>query len=221
MEKEIKELIKISENSLIRISKSLEITNKIITDTYKSIQIGNQIWIIDNLNVDRFRNGDLINEAGSMEEWKKASENNISAWCYYGNDLENGRKLGKLYNWSAVNDPRGLAPEGWHIPSKQEWDELSDFLGGVDQAGLKMKNSLGWGEIDNVNNCGFNALPGGFRISLGWFVSLNDFGYWWSNSEYSVEKAWGYNISKESNTLNSSYAPEKGRGLSVRCIKDK
>lgn len=86
-------------------------------NAYKTVTIGNQVWMAENLNVDKFRNGDLILQAKTEEEWKKAGENKHPAWCYFDNDTANDAKYGKLYNWYAVNDPRGLAPAGWHIPT--------------------------------------------------------------------------------------------------------
>jgi len=85
------------------------------------VTIGNQVWMSQNLNVDKFRNGDPIPHAETREEWEKAGENRHPAWCYYDNDSANADKYGKLYNWYAVNDPRGLAPEGWKIPSHEDW----------------------------------------------------------------------------------------------------
>ena len=81
------------------------------------ITIGRQVWMTENLNVDKFRNGDPISHAKTDEEWVKAGENGSPAWSHYDNDPANGEKYGKLYNWYAVNDSRGLAPEGWKIPS--------------------------------------------------------------------------------------------------------
>jgi uncharacterized protein (TIGR02145 family) len=109
---------------------------------YKTVKIGNQVWMAENLNVDRFRNGDPIPEARTKEEWLKADENKQPAWCYYDNNPANGTKYGKLYNWFAVNDSRGLAPAGYHIPSDAEWTQLTDFLGS--EAGTKMKSTSGW-----------------------------------------------------------------------------
>ena len=107
---------------------------------YKTVQIGTQVWMTKNLDVSTFRNGDPIPEAKTDEEWEKAGENKQPAWCYYNNDPGNGEKYGKLYNWYAVNDSRGLAPVGYHIPSDAEWTILTDFLGGEDAAGNKMKS---------------------------------------------------------------------------------
>ena len=105
-----------------------------------------------NLDVDRFRNGDPIPHAQTEEEWLYAGENGQPAWCYYDNDPKNGKKYGKLYNWYAVNDYRGLAPKGYHIPSDEEWSVLTRFLGGVYIAGDKMKSTTGWDNNENVNN---------------------------------------------------------------------
>ena len=95
---------------------------------YKTVVIGNQTWMAENLNVGRFRNGELIPEAKTLEEWQEAIDEKKPAWCYYDNDIKKGELYGKLYNWYAVNDPRGLAPLGWHIPTINEWNNLNNYL---------------------------------------------------------------------------------------------
>ena len=120
------------------------------------VTIGNQVWMTKNLNVDKFRNGDVIPEAKSEEEWKKAGEEGKPAWCYYENDPANGAKYGKLYNWYAVNDLRGLAPEGYHVPTNDEWTVLIDYLGGGEVAGKKMKSKSGW---DSYTTGGSKTCP--------------------------------------------------------------
>ena len=162
------------------------------TRNSREIIIGTQVWMAKNLCVDYFRNGDPIPQVKSTKEWKKAAKNQQPAWCYYKNKLENGAKYGKLYNWYAVNDPRGLAPEGWHIPTDNEWKLLSNYLGGEDFAGKKMKSTSGWFDLDGnengvgTNESGFNGLPGGFRDDFGSFGSQGSFGNWWSASEGST-----------------------------------
>ncbi len=151
------------------------------------VTIGTQVWMTKNLNVDTFRNGDPIPEAKTDEEWKKARDNKEPAWCYYDNDPANGAKYGKLYNWYAVNDTRGLAPEGWKVPSDEDWSRLTDFLGGDSIAGIKMKSTDFWvsinGESDNgTNESGFSALPGGYRPTNGTFNFRRSDGVWWSLS---------------------------------------
>ncbi len=109
---------------------------------YKTVTIGNQVWMKENLNVSTFRNGDPIPEAKTAEEWQAAGTEKQPAWCYYDNDPKNGVKYGKLYNWYAVNDARGLAPVGYHVPTDEEWSVLIGFLG--NDVLKKMKSTSGW-----------------------------------------------------------------------------
>ena len=130
------------------------------------VTIGTQVWMTKNLDVATFRNGDPIPQAKtSDEEWDKAYvDAEQPAWCYFDNLPRNGEKYGKLYNWYAVNDPRGLAPEGWHVPSDAEWTQLTDYLGGREKAGAKMKSENGWSD-------------GGFANEIavsGWLYRGND-----------------------------------------------
>jgi uncharacterized protein (TIGR02145 family) len=118
----------------------------------KSVKIGSQIWMAENLNVSTFRNGDPIKEARSAEDWESACKNKIPAWCYYNNDQKNGNIYGKLYNVYAVNDPRGLAPKGWHVPSVNEWETLERFLRNS-ETGKKMKSENGWSNWDDDLTC--------------------------------------------------------------------
>ena len=143
----------------------------------QTITIGTQVWMTKNLDVATFRNGDPIPQAKTDEEWEKAGENQQPAWCYYDNDPANGAKYGKLYNWYAVNDSRGLAPVGYHIPSDAEWTILTDFLGGEKVAGTKMKSTDFWADYEGnsgngTNESGFSGLPGGYR-SFRWYILLH------------------------------------------------
>lgn len=114
-----------------------------ITDGYgqtsNGVTIGNQVWMSKNLNVDKFRNGEAIPEAKTAEDWDKAGRAGKPTWSYFENNTANGESYGKFYNWYAVNDPRGLAPQGWKVPSDQDWITLTDFLGGKTVTGNKMK----------------------------------------------------------------------------------
>jgi uncharacterized protein (TIGR02145 family) len=123
---------------------------------YKTVVIGSQTWMAENLNVSKFRNGDLIPKAKTKEDWEQAGKNKQPAWCYYNNDPTNSAKFGILYNWYAVNDPRGLSPAGYHIPTDAEWTSLTTFLGGVEAAGKKMKSASGW---KNYTSGGYAACP--------------------------------------------------------------
>jgi uncharacterized protein (TIGR02145 family) len=122
----------------------VNITSTNLIDIKNQIKIGNQTWSIKNLDVSTFCNGEIIPQAKTDEEWKRASNDKKPAWCYYNNDLKNGAKYGKLYNWYAVSDSRGLAPTGWHIPTDEEFNELISFLGGNNQAAQKLKSNNGW-----------------------------------------------------------------------------
>jgi uncharacterized protein (TIGR02145 family) len=184
----------------------------------KEITIGDQVWMSRNLNVDKFRNGDRIPEVKTDEEWVKAGENEQPAWCYYDNNPANGKEYGKLYNWYAVNDPRGLAPEGWHVPSDEEWTELSEFLG--KNPGFKMKSETGWdGNGNGSNESGFNGLPGGIRYSGGPSCYVGKGGTFWSSSEDDSDDAWSRHLSDFTRDLltDSTY---KIHGISVRCLRD-
>jgi len=183
----------------------------------ESVKIGSQRWSEYNLDVDHFRNGDKIPEAKTFSEWDSAEP----VWCYYMNDSANGEKWGKLYNWHAVNDPRGLAPKGWHIPSYDEWLKLVGFLGGEDVAGTKMKSLNGWHKGGGgFNESGFNGLPGGLRYNSGSFSdSSGDGGLWWSSTESSSENAWACILHYEHESLDEAQLL-KTYGMSVRIVKD-
>ncbi len=186
-----------------------------------SVKIGDQLWMQRNLDVVVFRNGDTIHEAKTDEEWKNAAIEKRPAWCYYGNRLRNGKKYGKLYNWYAVNDSRGLAPVGWHIPNVLEWKKLSDAMGGDNSAGLRLKAHYGW---KNDNGLGkekslFLALPGGNRDGLGDFFSIEERGCWWSANELNAYRAIYYSLYYGANNF-AKMDYYKMDGFSVRCIKD-
>ena len=123
------------------------------SDSLGDVTIGNQVWMASNLHTFYFRNGDPIPIVKTDEAWEEAARNEQPACCYYENEAENGQKYGLLYNRYAVNDPRGLAPEGYHIPSDEEWTELSDFLGGEENAGYQMKANAGWHSYDGDTIC--------------------------------------------------------------------
>jgi len=196
---------------------------------FESIKIGKQEWMLKNLDVDRFRNGDLIPHIKDKEEWVKAGNNKQPAWCYYDNNPENGKIYGKLYNWYAVNDKRGLAPAGWHVPSDAEWTVLTTYLGGESVAGSKMKSVRGWndwkdkyGEIQNGNgdnSSGFNALPGSTRNFNGSFDFIRYTAFFWSATENDFNYAWNRNLNYNLGNVNMIYY-NNSVGASVRCLRD-
>lgn len=135
-------------------------TNPIVatpSGPYKTVAIGTQVWMKENLNVSTFRNGEPIPEAKTAEEWKAAGEAEQPAWCYYDNDPKNSAKYGKLYNWYAVNDPRGLAPVGWHVPTDSDWTNFKNYFKDFINSELdEIKSKSGWINkytYKSCNNC--------------------------------------------------------------------
>jgi uncharacterized protein (TIGR02145 family) len=183
-----------------------------------TVKIGIQIWATANLNVSTFRNGDTIPEARTNNEWAAAGESGKPAWCNYNNNSANGLKYGKLYNWYAVNDIRELAPEGWALSSDDDWAKLTNYLGGLEAAGRKLKSTNGWNEGNNgTDEAGFMGLPGGYRVENGTFLNLGSIGTWWSVTEARTLTAIDHYLSM-STGLGRGSNP-KQRGESVRCIK--
>jgi len=182
-----------------------------------SVVIGNQVWTDKNLEVTTYRNGDPIPEVTDPSAWAGLT---TGAWCYYNNDPANGAIYGKLYNWYAVNDPRGLAPSGWHVPSDAEWNTLDTYLGGNSVAGGKMKTTTLWASpnIDATNSSGFSGLPGGTSYH-GTFYDVGFFGVWWSATERNSSDAWAPYTYYNHGGLNGDYH-NKERGFSVRLVKD-
>ena len=186
----------------------------------ESVKIGTQIWTTKNLDVSTYRNGDTIRHASTQQEWQDAARKGEGAWCYYNHDPKNGEVYGKLYNWHAVKNSRNLAPSGYHIPSDLEWSLLTEYLGGEEIAGFKMKSTSGWYDNGNGDNSsGFNGLPGGYCHYDGYFYSITENGYWWSSSEYNTDGAWGRGLGG-SNAEVSRGSYYKSDGFSVRCLRD-
>ena len=186
----------------------------------QDITIGTQTWTNKNLDVSTFRNGEAIPEAKNAEEWAKAGKNKTAAFCYYDYDSKNGEVYGKLYNLYAVKDSRGLAPQGYHIPSDAEWTILTDFLGGSKISGKKMKSKDGWSDDGNGDNSsGFNGLPGGFCFNDGDFSNIAVVGHFWSSSEKDTESAWSRDLGSV-DTRVYRFSDGKRHGLSVRCLRD-
>jgi uncharacterized protein (TIGR02145 family) len=202
-----------------------EKSKEIQTSDY--IQIGNQKWMAKNLDVSVFKNGEVIPQAKSNRELQYANDNLLPVWCYYNFDSANGSIYGKLYNWYAVNDSRGIAPEGWHVPNIVEWSTLIDNLGGEEIAGFNMKDTIGWvtQKLDHMgspippkngngsNSSGFKALPGGFND-----FGMNILANWWTSSESGSNTARKIQIFADNNRVER-YDEYKESVLSVRCIK--
>lgn len=181
--------------------------------------IGTQSWTNKNLDVSTYRNGDIIPQVKDQNEWATLT---IGAWCYYNNDSTQYAKYGKIYNWYAVTDPRGLAPIGWHIPTNSEWITIATYLG-ADGGGGKMKESgtLNWLSPNKgaTNQTGFAGLPGGYRNIDGTFYNVGSNGYWWSSSETNIFNGWYYFLDYSNANVGSSFG-SKQDGMSVRCLRD-
>jgi uncharacterized protein (TIGR02145 family) len=165
-------------------------------------------WMTENLNIAYYRNGDSIPEVTDPKKWAKLK---TGAWCYYDNEPENGKEYGKLYNWYAVNDPRGLAPEGWHIPTIEELTKA------VNNDGDALK-AMGYGSGKNTS--GFSALLAGYRDSVGYFYDLGYVPYFWSSTEYDTVSAYDLVLPYHDSNVTLSHN-SKAYGFSVRYIKDK
>lgn len=195
------------------------------TSPYKEVVIGNQTWMAENLNVMTFRNGDTIQEARTVDEWREAGKLKKPAWCYFNNDSTNEKKYGKLYNFFAVSDPRGLAPTGWQIPSGNDWYTLSEFLGDKKKGGAKLKSTNGWLKNGNgTNSTGFSGVPSGSRE----FAMINrDEGFgsdssrciWWSSTIAKSNDVLVYTLYWKNNRFSPIWETSVNDGYSVRCIK--
>lgn len=205
-------------------------------NSFASIKIGEQYWMAENLNIDRFRNGDVIPEVKSDEEWIKACENKQPAWCYYDNDPANGPKFGKLYNWYAVIDPRGVAPSGWHVPNNEDWVKFKNFFEYSDNKDLvqtyvtKLKSKDGWKENNGSNELGFNAKPAGHRGFFNYtckscfvFDKKGEMAQWWSTSR-DESKDWDLSAPGINYDMNSIVLYDANTkcmsGFPVRCIRE-
>jgi uncharacterized protein (TIGR02145 family) len=198
--------------------------------SFPSVTICNKVWMLKNLDVSTYRNGDPIPKVTNAQDWQNLT---TGAYCYYNNDSATYASIyGKLYNWYAVNDPRGLAPAGWHIPTDAEWNKLIKCLDpaadtttitSVRQsliAGSKLKEAgtAHWSSPNvATNETGFTALPGGTRY-LGSFSS--GFGVWWTSTQYSDLIAWDRDMLPGDGAINRRGIASKKNGCSVRCIKD-
>ena len=190
-----------------------------------------QTWMQKNLTVSHYRNGDTIPEVSDSATWANLT---TGGWCWYNNDSATyASTYGKLYNWYAVNDSRGLAPEGWEIPLKSTWDSLVKFIDnttdttqgsvnyGVSAGGpMKQIGTSLWRNPNRgaSNTSGFSGLPGGCRTEGSSFIDNRVYGVWWSKTEYSNDYAWfiflGYDYLQVGRSNNL-----KKKGFSVRCVK--
>lgn len=209
--------------------------------TYNTIAIGTQVWMAEDLEVTHYRNGDPIQYIPCPQQLNYNQDNQESkAWESTKSGVycvglrprldvfvKGGRFSCMLYNWYAVNDSRGLAPKGWHIPTKLEWLTLFEYLGGFEVAGKKMKSRNGWDTkyASNGNNIsGFNALPTGERDNFGFYMAFSQYAWYWSATSegdyaYCLQLGWQYNLKFNKSGLNFMTNVRQS-GEAIRCIKD-
>lgn len=186
---------------------------------YGTVAIGGKRWMSENLRVSRYRNGDPIPEVTDSTAWGGLRS---GAWSTYALSEALGKAHGKLYNWHAVNDPRGLAPAGWHVATDVEWRELVEAAGGRERGGAALKARTGWSgsSAEGTAPDGFNALPSGARRdSDGEFVLLGQFARFWSSTASGPAKAYGWAMEFYDEAVRSGEV-KKENGFSVRCVQD-
>lgn len=195
------------------------------SNVYHAVPIGTRVWTVENLKVTHYRNGDPIPNITDDTQWGNLT---TGAYCDPDNNLSNVSTFGRFYNWYAVVDTRILAPEGWDVPSNDDWQDLINFLGGADSANIKMREpgEEHWREPENVstnrpiatNESGFLALPGGSR---GYFDpnSAYSSAAFWSSTDYDIDNAWRFAIDRWSTSRD--YGHRKTDGFSVRLVKDR
>lgn len=191
---------------------------------YKTVKIGNQTWMAENLRSTHYQDGSPISEVTDLNAWILLT---TGAYCFYNNDILNRNTYGAIYNWYTISDQRKICPAGWHVPSDTEWTILEDFLGGSSIAGMDIKEA-GSGHWISPNSgatnlSGFSALPAGSRyLSLNQdYLGMGYYCLWWSSTEFisNTESAWFralhvFNSGIERNTY------WKFAGFSIRCVKD-
>lgn len=211
-----------------------ELTYGSLTDqqgnNYRTIVIGTQEWMSENLNTGLYRNGEPVNNITGTSQWQNTT---TGAWCYYNNDIQLECPYGKLYNWYAVTDSRNLCPTGWHIPTDTDWNILIQYLDSLylsaangsqsDSAGGKIKNSgiTYWSStnVGDSNSSGFSGLPAGNRSSTGSFSNLYNYTNWWTASQNTSSTSWSRSL-RYFNSDVYRLSSNKTTGFSVRCLKD-
>jgi uncharacterized protein (TIGR02145 family) len=194
------------------------------SNSYKTVYIGTQQWMAENLKVTKYSDGTVIPNVTDNTEWQ---DNTTGAWAYYENDAANNAKYGKLYNSYAVsktsNGNKNVCPTGWHVPTDAEWTVLTDYLGGESVAGGKMKEAgtASWysANTNATNTSLFTGLPGGIRDGNGNYDYIGYSGNWWSSTEYNTDIAW-YRLLYDNKGDADRSCFIKEFGLSVRCLRD-
>jgi len=186
---------------------------------YKTIRIGNQVWMAENLRTTKYIDGTPIPIVSDKSAWIALS---TPAYCWYNNDTIYRNKFGALYNGYAINSEK-LCPSGWHISTDAEWTAMIELLGGENVAGGKMKEAglKNWMSPNTgaTNESGFTSLPGGTRYGNGLFFSVNSAGSWWCLNKSNSLNGWYRSMNYASKTVTRNFI-DLTNGFSVRCVKD-
>ena len=193
-------------------------------NVYKTVTIGSQVWIAENLRATKYNDGMTeVPKVTDPDDWEALSS---PGYCWYENDSTTyNEDYGILYNWYTMADTNSyrLAPDGWHVPTDAEWNTLEEYLGGPDVAGGKLKEAgiTHWSSPNTgaTNETGFSVLPGGYRGNSGTFIDIGNYGCWWSATEGSAASSWYRSLDYNYANVyrNGSY---KRYGFSVRCVRD-
>ena len=200
---------------------------------YKTVKIGSQIWMAENLRTEKFNNGDPIEQITSNRYWSEVTLFGIDdttlyeIWpvmCFYNNE---NQKNNTLYNYYVVSDDRGVCPTNWHVPSAGEYTELIEYLGGLEKASIKLKSTASW-KINGTNSSGFNALGIGYRVGSGEFAGKNEFSGFWTDEIIEVRNKYNNMLSLMGSVFfiysENSESEIRGNtfnvGHAVRCIKN-
>jgi uncharacterized protein (TIGR02145 family) len=187
-------------------------------NVYKTVTIGKQVWMAENLKTSKYNDGTSIPLVMDSTAWKALK---TPAYSWYNKYIANKEIYGALYNWFAVKTNK-LCPSGWHVPNDAEWTTLTTYLGDVNVSGgkLKEKGTIHWKNPNTgaTNESGFTALAGGHRNFVGTFNYSGDLGYWWCSEEYNASNAWFRNMSSSSSSVGR-YDYSKNGGFSVRCLR--
>lgn len=218
-DKKASRIIKDKKAIIIDKNRIVIIENEPVTDVngnvYKTVNIGKQIWMTKNLQVTNFRNGEPIPEAKSREEWETARKNQKPAWCLYDDYPENKDTFGLLYNWFALNDPRGLAPEEWKIPTIKDWEIFIKFI----RANNPKSKNVSFSIRNEIKKYGFSTAIGGYRQLFGGFSGIGSEGNWWSSTVKPEKNEVFYMCLDYNDEIYLSLTHDKGSGLSIRCIR--
>ena len=236
----------VSKTSFKSASESASITD-IDGNVYKTVTIGSQVWMAENLKTTKYSDGTPIPFVNNPPEWNSLT-NSSKAYCWYNDDMNHKELYGALYTWAAAmngeasnnlipSGVQGVCPKGWHLPSDAEWTILTDYLTyhgyAYGSSGIAIGKSMaarsGWIEYDaegtvgndqvNNNGCGFTALPGGSRLYNGTFNQAGSTGNWWRATEFSETLAYYRYISYCNSRIYKS-SNNKQNGFSVRCLRD-